>query len=74
MFSIFQRKAVVTLNIIITQIFSESFIEIPEVVQKICRFFSPILTTFNYLFVCLFVWLFSDISLLQKTNVVICNR
>ena len=62
MFSVFQIKAAVTLNIIITQIFSESFIEIPAVAQKICRFFSSILTTFTYFFVCLFGWLFSDIS------------
>ena len=35
-----------TFNIIISHIFSESFIGIPQVVQKICRFSPSILSSF----------------------------
>ena len=40
----FQRGRSAAFNIIISHIFPENFIEVLQVVQKICRFFSPILT------------------------------
>ena len=53
----------VTLNIIISHIFPENFIEIPQVVQKICRLSLSILAIFIdfYQF-----FGFFDISLLQR--------
>ena len=62
--TVFSREGVkpcffVAFNIIIRRIFSENFIKIPQVVRKIWRSSSPILSNFINFF------LFFDISLLQ---------
>ena len=52
----------VTFNIVISHIFPKTFIEVPQVVQKIWRFSSSILAIFIIFFG------FFDVSLLQENN------